>query len=324
MRFTVSQSSLADALAIVQKGIASASTLPILSGVLIKAEDGVLEFQTSNYTISIRHRVAARVDEPGRVVVPCKMLASITKTLPDAPVNFVVEDRQVSITCAKSSFRLNTLDAVDFPEFPTLALERSVELPTDILSEMVSRVWRVTSTDKNRQVLTGVQMTVENNIAPAHGTITVGATDNQVVFMAENTTYVARRIEGMFPDYKGLLPGTCSTSVNLDVSSFNAVLKRVTVVAPSNSAVRFDVDTDANTLTLSAYSSDQDQASETIETAVEGTNCMVGFNYSYIFGCLNALGHEKEITLELTEGRPGVFKSYDKINYIYLVMPVRV
>ena len=70
MRFTVSQSSLADALAIVQKGIASASTLPILSGVLIKAEDGVLEFQTSNYTISIRHRVAARVDEPGRVVVP--------------------------------------------------------------------------------------------------------------------------------------------------------------------------------------------------------------------------------------------------------------
>ena len=69
MRFTVSQSSLADALAIVQKGIASASTLPILSGVLIKAEDGVLEFQTSNYTISIRHRVAARVDEPGRVAV---------------------------------------------------------------------------------------------------------------------------------------------------------------------------------------------------------------------------------------------------------------
>ena len=73
MRFTVSQSSLADALAIVQKGIASASTLPILSGVLIKAEDGVLEFHTSNYTISIRHRVAARVDEPGRVVVPCKI-----------------------------------------------------------------------------------------------------------------------------------------------------------------------------------------------------------------------------------------------------------
>ena len=34
MRFTVSQSALSDAIAVVMKGIASASTLPILSGVL--------------------------------------------------------------------------------------------------------------------------------------------------------------------------------------------------------------------------------------------------------------------------------------------------
>ena len=113
---------------------------------LIKAVDGVLEFQTSNYTIAIRHRIAARVDEEGAMVVPCKMLSNITKTLPDAAVTFEVEERQVSITCEKSSFRLNTLDAGDFPEFPTYALESTVELPANILSEMVSRVWRVTST----------------------------------------------------------------------------------------------------------------------------------------------------------------------------------
>ena len=58
MKFTVSQSALSEALATVMKGIAGTSTLPILSGVLIKAVDGVLEFQTSNYTIAIRHRRA--------------------------------------------------------------------------------------------------------------------------------------------------------------------------------------------------------------------------------------------------------------------------
>lgn len=368
MRFTVSQSSLAEALATVMKGVASASTLPILSGVLIKAEDGVLEFQTSNYTISIRHRVAARVEEPGEMVVPCKMLSNITKTLPDAPVNFEVEERQVAISCAKSSFRLNTLAAGDFPEFPTLALEQSVELPSDILSDMVSRVWRVTSTDKNRQTLTGVQMTVENNmvrlvatdayrlavcdtqvetstlegsfelivpseafndalsISGGNGSIMIGATDNQVVFMAGNTTYVARRIEGTFPNYKGLLPDTCNTSVKIDVAAFNAALKRVTVVAQANSAVTFDIDADAGTMTLSAFSGDQDQASETLDVEIEGNSGKVAFNYHYIFGCLNVLGHEKEITLELKSfaQEAGIFKSYDKINYVYLVMPVRV
>lgn len=367
MRFTVSQSSLAEALAIVMKGVASSSTLPILSGVLIKAQDGVLELQTSNYTISIRHRIAARVEEEGEMVVPCKMLSNITKTLPDAPVNFEVAERQVAITCAKSSFRLNTLDAGDFPEFPTFALERSVELPSDILTEMVGRVWRVTSTDKNRAVLTGVYMTVENNtvrlvatdsyrlavcdtqvetssldgsfelnvpadafndalsITGGQGSVMIGSTDTQVVFVSGNTTYVARRIEGTYPNYKALLPATSMTRVKIDVAAFNAALKRVAVVAQANSAVKFEIDADAGVLGLSAISNDQDLASETLDVEVEGESGVIAFNYHYIFGCLNALSREKEITLELQSYQnAGIFKSYDKINYLYLVMPVRI
>ncbi len=367
MRFTVSQSALADALAVVQKGIAGSSTLPILSGVLIKAQDGVLEFQTSNLTISIKHRVAARVDEAGAVVLPCKMLANITKTLPDSAVQFVCDGRQAQIACEKSAFRLNTLPAEDFPEFPAFALERSVELPSNVLSEMVNRVYRVTSTDKNRPVLTGVYMTVENNtirlvatdsyrlavcdtqvetssldgsfelnvpagafydalsITGGTGTILVGSTDTQVVFVAGGTTYVSRRIEGTYPNYKQLIPAACATSVKINVDTFAAALKRVAVIAQNNSAVRFEIDTDAGLMGLSAISSDQDAAQEAFEVEAVGESGTIAFNYHYIFGCLNAIGHEKEITLELQSyAQAGVFKSYGKINYLYLVMPVRV
>lgn len=367
MKFTVSQSALSEALATVMKGIAGTSTLPILSGVLIKAVDGVLEFQTSNYTIAIRHRIAARVDEEGAMVVPCKMLSNITKTLPDAAVTFEVEERQVSITCEKSSFRLNTLDVGDFPEFPTYALESTVELPANILSEMVSRVWRVTSTDKNRPVLNGVYMTVENNtirlvatdsyrlavcdtqvetsslegsfelnvpaeafndalsITGGQGTIMIGSTDTQVVFEAGNTTYVSRRIEGMYPNYRALLPQTCTTTVKIDVDAFSSALKRVAVIAQNNSAVKFDINVEDGTLGLSAISNDQDVARETVDVEVEGDSGVIAFNYHYIFGCLNVLSREKEITLELQSyAQAGVFKSYDKINYLYLVMPVRI
>ena len=367
MKFTVSQASLADALATVMKGVAGTSTLPILSGVLISAKEGVIEFQTSNYTISIRHRIAARVDEEGAMVVPCKMLSNITKTLPDAPVSFELEERQVKIACEKSSFRLNTLDVGDFPEFPQIALERSVELPANVLSDMVGRVWRVTSTDKNRPVLNGVYMTVENNtvrlvatdsyrlavcdtqvetstlegsfelnvpadafndaisITGGQGSIMIGSTDTQVVFVAGDTTYVARRIEGVYPNYKALLPKTCATTVKIDVAAFNAALKRVAVVAQNNSAVKFEVDADAGVLGLSALSNDQDAAHESLDVDIEGPSGTIAFNYHYIFGCLNVVGKEKEITLELQSyQQAGVFKSYDKINYLYLVMPVRI
>ena len=155
--------------------------------------------------------------------------------------------------------------------------------------------------------------------------IQVGATDTQVVFEAGNTCYVSRRIEGVYPNYKQLIPDSCVTSVKIDVDAFSAALKRVAVIATSNPAVKFEIDAQAGTLSLSSISNDQDLAQETIDVEVEGESGVIAFNYHYIFGCLNVLGREKEITLELKSyAAAGVFKAYDKINYLYLVMPVRI
>ena len=60
MKFTVSQSALQTALDIVSKGIGSNTTLPILSGIYLKAFNGMLELQSSDLTISIKHQIAAR------------------------------------------------------------------------------------------------------------------------------------------------------------------------------------------------------------------------------------------------------------------------
>ncbi|MFR3450960.1 MAG: hypothetical protein ACLTSX_04310 [Collinsella sp.] len=69
-------------------------------------------------------------------------------------------------------------------------------------------------------------------------------------------------------------------------------------------------------------SNDQDAATATVEVEAEARVGVIAFNYHYIFGCLNVLSREKEITLELQSyNQAGVFKSYDKINYLYLVMP---
>ena len=62
MKFTVSQSSLMKALTVVSKGMGTNSTLPILSGIYLRAAEGTLELQTNNLTISIRHLVPANVE----------------------------------------------------------------------------------------------------------------------------------------------------------------------------------------------------------------------------------------------------------------------
>ena len=369
MKFTVSQSSLAKALLVVAKGMATNSTLPYLSGIYIKAQEGTLEFQTSNLTISIRHRIAANVEEPGETVVSGKILTSIVKTLPDAAVSFSMEGaaRVLELSCHKSRFRLNTLDPSDFPEFPTYELERSIELPSELLSDMVDKVYKVTSRDTSRPILQGVLLSVEQNtirlvatdsyrlavcdsnaetssaseafvtIVPGatfHDvlsspsmteTLQVGTTDSQVIFSFGNTTYVSRKIEGNFPNYRQLLPSTCATSVHLNVDEFGAALKRVSVIASSNPSVRLDADVDGKLMRLSASSPDQGESSEQMDAEVEGSTMSIALNFHYVFDCVNAVSGSDDLALELQGSmQPAIFKSYGKINYLYLLMPVRM
>jgi len=78
----------------------------------------------------------------------------------------------VTISCEKSSFRLNTLNPADWSPFPEVVTEQSIELPSSLLAEMVEKVYRVTSKETTRQILQGVLLTVEDN------TIRLVATDS--------------------------------------------------------------------------------------------------------------------------------------------------
>ena len=367
MRFTVSQSSLATALSVVSKGIATHSTIPVLGGILMHAANGTLEMQASDLDTSIRHKIAANVEEEGTTVLSGKMLNNIVKNLQDASVTFDGGEGTIALSCDKSTFHLNTLNASEFPTFPEVAMERSVELPCAQLSEMVDKVYKVTSRDTSRPILAGVLLNVEQNLVrlvatdsyrlvvcdtnvdtpdldgtfemiipgtvfhdvlslPSESeTIIIGATANQVVFVFGNTTYVSRRIEGNFPNYKQLLPSTCLTSVKVKVGELGGALRRVCSIATSNASVRFDVDPDAGTITLSSTSPDQGDAREVVGVEVEGQPNAIAMNYRYVGDCVGALDASAEVTLELQEAmRPGVFKSYSKINYLYLLMPVRM
>lgn len=366
MKFTVSQSSLMRALAVVAKGMGTNSTLPILSGVYVRAYEGTLEFQTNNLTISIRHLIPANVEEPGETVVSGKVMTNIVKALPDAAVTFEGADRTLMVSCDKSTFRLNTLNPADWPAFPELTPDRTIELPTELLSRMVDKVYKVTSKETSRPILQGILLTVEDNTirlvatdsfrlavcdssteAPAGETfraivggsvfhdvlampspsesIQIGTTESQVVFTFGNTTFVARRIEGNFPDYKQLLPPSCATAVTLDVAEFSAALKRVSVIALQNSSVRFDIDAAAGLMRLSASSPEQGESSELLPVQVEGQDLSIALNYHYVFDCVNAVSGAGSMRLELQGSvQPGIFKVNGKVNYLYLLMPVRL
>ena len=173
MRFSISQSELANALSIIQKGVSPRTTLPILSGVLLIAQDDSLILKSSNGgDISVTYTANALVEEPGRIVVSAKFFYDIVKNLNDAAVHFTTIGDTAQIKCDTSNFSIKTINPDDFPEFPQAGVQEKVEIPFTEFCTMVRRVARATSKDQDRIILTGVLISVEDN------TLTMVATDS--------------------------------------------------------------------------------------------------------------------------------------------------
>lgn len=364
MRFNINKSELLNALTIVSKGTASRSTIPVLSGVYIKAEGMGLVMETTDLERSIRYSVPALVEEEGTTVIPEKLLLDIVKNLPEAAVEFQTNDSTVTVSCGKSSFTLKTLDAADFPPFPNVDVSSSIEVPFAQFCSMVKRVAKVVSKDQSRAVLTGVLISTseeglrmvatdsyrlavadialegvqENFEAIVSGVflqevaglpkmeenITIGLTANQIVFTYQNMVLINRRIEGNFPNYRQLLPDSYATRVRLNVSHLVSGVKRTSILGQQSSPVKFAIDVESQTVQLSAAAQDVGSAQETLACQGEGENVEIAFNYAYVLDGLGSVNTD-DVFLEVQSGmKPGIFKAGEGENFLYLVMPVRI
>ena len=77
MKFSINQTELQTALNTVQKGVATRSTLPVLSGIYVVAHGDEITFQTTNLELSIQFTCAALVEEEGKAVLPGKLICDI-------------------------------------------------------------------------------------------------------------------------------------------------------------------------------------------------------------------------------------------------------
>jgi len=196
MKLVTNKSALVECLGIVNKAISSRSSIQVLSGVLIEARDDKTLLSATDMEISIRAPLAARVEQPGSLVVPARIATDIARSLPTGEV--VIEQRagetQVEIRAAESLFDLHSLPAVDFPQLPTFAAE-GFTVSKQAFLETVDRVAPSASKDETRPVLTGVL------IHFAKDTVRMVATDSYRLSVKETpvAASVTEKIQAIIP-----------------------------------------------------------------------------------------------------------------------------
>jgi DNA polymerase-3 subunit beta len=137
------------------------TTMPILSTVLMNAENGVFSISATDLDISVTSKVNGTVAEEGRIAVPAKKLAEIVKSLAGEEASLHTEGDKLTLACGKSRFLVNARSADDFPKLPQQESKTSFPIDPEIVSQLVQKTMYAVSNDLTRPALCGVLWEVD-------------------------------------------------------------------------------------------------------------------------------------------------------------------
>ena len=163
MKISCLQENLAKGLSIVGRAVASRSTLPVLSNVLLATDNGQLKLSATNLEIGVNCWVGAKVEEDGAITVPARLLADFVNSLPPERIDMELDlsTQTLNLKCARFESNIKGIDAQEFPVVPTAAMAVddatvAIKLEPESLRMMIEQVVFAAATDESRPILTGV------------------------------------------------------------------------------------------------------------------------------------------------------------------------
>ena len=176
MKISCLQENLAKGLATVGRAVASRSTLPVLSNILLECDEGRLRLAATNLEVGINCWIGARVEEEGSTTVPARLLTEFVSSLPPGQIDMELNERTqtLNLKCARFEANIKGIEASEFSEVPTaesIGGQNRLHLEVETFRRMIDQVVFAAATDETRPILTGV-------LAKFHqGSVTLAAAD---------------------------------------------------------------------------------------------------------------------------------------------------
>lgn len=165
MKFNCSQQVLNKALNTVSKAVTVRTTIPILKGILIKAEKNQITFSASDLDMSIEKTIDANVEVPGSIVVSAKLFTDIIRKLPNDTISIeLVNGNNIIIKTPSSEFTIVGQPGDEFPNTGEIDEEVSkLSFNKEIFKSMIKKTYFSASTDESKGVIIGVLLEMEEN-----------------------------------------------------------------------------------------------------------------------------------------------------------------
>lgn len=152
--------------------------------------------------------------------------------------------------------------------------------------------------------------------------IAVNISKNQISLLSDDRHLTATVIDGIFPDYRQIMPKEKKTRVVVSKEELINGLKLANIFADRFNQIDLKVDPKEKMFEISSRNQEVGESNVSIKATCEGEAIDVSFNAKYIMDCFQSIPSDS-INLDFNEkNRPLLISGSGDNSFRYLVMPV--
>lgn len=363
MKIICTQENLKNGLGIAGRIIGNTNTLPILNNVLLKTDNGLLYITSTNLEIGLRTQVRCKVEEPGEVCLPAKIISELIGALPSGNIELETTETGVEIKAENYKTKIHSLPADEFPNIPKIERKQVLQLGAQEFKKAIESVIFAASSNETQPEISGMLLRVSpeglrfvatdryrlaekimpvitedsRDVIVPHRTVQEAAriigtqtedfelilTDTQLAIILNETELISRLVDGQYPPYQEIIPDSAPTTLTLKTSELLNALKTSGIFSRSNNSVAMEFDSGTNQVKISASSHDLGESTITVSGEVKGDSGIILLNHRYVIEALQTIDDDTITVKVINDSAPVIFTPQAAIGYLYLVMPIK-
>jgi DNA polymerase-3 subunit beta len=162
MEISVSKNDLLKELTATQGVVERKTTIPILSNFLFEASGDKLSITATDLDLSLRTSCPAKVKKEGSCTIPARKLYDYVKLLADGEISLkLLENHWVQIRSGRSNTKMVGMARANFPALPLFPAESALQLPAQVLRQLIAKTIFSISNEESRYTLNGALLVLK-------------------------------------------------------------------------------------------------------------------------------------------------------------------
>ena len=154
------------------------------------------------------------------------------------------------------------------------------------------------------------------------GSIEVCFNKNQISFQAGGVYLTSRVIDGVFPDYRQIIPKNSETTATVLKQDLLNALKLSNIFSDKFNQINLSITPKEKAFELSSLNNDVGENKTYLDAALEGKEVSLSFNYKYFLDCFQSITTDSVLIKLSGASLPIVISPVSDPSFTYLIMPM--